>query len=108
MFKDKWLSTPEPHDDRSSNAPLAGALRCERAARREARAVPGIRRARHPTLREAALSGERWVHEIKFDGYRTQAHLQHDLHAEVSDSTYSITAALNLGRRPRRPPVRLQ
>jgi bifunctional non-homologous end joining protein LigD len=30
----------------------------------------------HPTLREKAPSGGRWVHEIKFDGYRTQAHLE--------------------------------
>jgi len=30
----------------------------------------------HPTLREEAPSGERWVYEIKFDGYRTPAHLR--------------------------------
>jgi bifunctional non-homologous end joining protein LigD len=29
-----------------------------------------------PTLREQAPSGERWVHEIKFDGYRAQAQLR--------------------------------
>ena len=48
----------------------------QRGARREAGAVPRIRRTGHPTLREEAPSGERWVHEIKFDGYRTQAHLR--------------------------------
>ena len=32
-----------------------------------------------PALREEAPSGERWMHEIKFDGYRTQAHLQKGL-----------------------------
>ena len=29
-----------------------------------------------PTLRDAAPSGSRWVHEIKFDGYRVQAQLK--------------------------------
>jgi ATP-dependent DNA ligase len=37
---------------------------------------PGFVEPCHPTLREEAPSGERWVHEIKFDGYRTQVHLQ--------------------------------
>ena len=37
---------------------------------------PGFVEPSHPTLREKAPSGERWVHEIKFDGYRIQAHLQ--------------------------------
>jgi DNA ligase D-like protein (predicted ligase) len=52
--------------------------------RLEARALPGARPAPfpgfiepcHPTLREKAPFGERWVHEIKFDGYRAQAHLR--------------------------------
>src|SRR5918995_2197846 len=37
---------------------------------------PGFIEPCHPTLREEAPSGERWVNEIKFDGYRTQAHLR--------------------------------
>ena len=37
---------------------------------------PGFVEPSHPTLREKAPSGERWVHEIKFDGYRTQAQLR--------------------------------
>jgi ATP-dependent DNA ligase len=65
-------------------------------------AFPGFIEPCHPTLREEAPSGERWVHKIKFDGYRTQAHLDHDLHAKLSDATCSITVALNLGRRARR------
>jgi bifunctional non-homologous end joining protein LigD len=55
-----------------------------KSARLDPRALPGARPAPfpgfiercHPTLREEAPSGERWVHEIKLDGYRTQAHLQ--------------------------------
>jgi ATP-dependent DNA ligase len=30
----------------------------------------------HPTLRQEAPSAVGWFHEIKFDGYRTQAHLR--------------------------------
>jgi ATP-dependent DNA ligase len=37
---------------------------------------PGFVEPCHPTLREEAPSGERWVDEIKFDGYRMQAHLR--------------------------------
>ena len=37
---------------------------------------PGFVEPCHPTLRQKAPSGGDWVHEIKFDGYRTQAHLR--------------------------------
>ena len=37
---------------------------------------PGFIEPCHPALREEPPSGARWIHEIKFDGYRTQAHLQ--------------------------------
>jgi hypothetical protein len=37
---------------------------------------PGFVEPCHPTLRAGAPSGERWVHEIKFDGYRTQVQLR--------------------------------
>ena len=56
----------------------------QNARRFDASVVPGAKPAPfpgfvapcHPTLREKAPSGGRWIHEIKFDGYRTQAHLQ--------------------------------
>ena len=37
---------------------------------------PGFIEPCQPTLRDVAPSGDRWVHEIKFDGYRVQAHLE--------------------------------
>jgi bifunctional non-homologous end joining protein LigD len=37
---------------------------------------PGFVEPCHPTLREEPPAGARWVHEIKFDGYRTQAQLR--------------------------------
>ena len=37
---------------------------------------PGFVEPYHPTLREQAPPGVRWTHEIKFDGYRTQAYLR--------------------------------
>jgi bifunctional non-homologous end joining protein LigD len=51
--------------------------------RRSARIRAGGGAAGHPgfvkpalaTLRDAAPAGSRWLHEIKFDGYRLQAHL---------------------------------
>jgi ATP dependent DNA ligase domain len=36
---------------------------------------PGFVEPCHPTLRQKAPSGGGWLHEIKFDGYRTQAHV---------------------------------
>jgi bifunctional non-homologous end joining protein LigD len=37
---------------------------------------PGFIEPCHPTLREEGTAGTRWVREIKFDGYRIQAHLR--------------------------------
>jgi bifunctional non-homologous end joining protein LigD len=53
-------------------------------ARFDASVVPGAKPASspgfvepcHPSLREQAPSGAAWIHEIKFDGYRAQAHLR--------------------------------
>jgi bifunctional non-homologous end joining protein LigD len=53
-------------------------------ARFIARVLPGARPAPYPgfvepclaTLRDAPPHGNRWIHEIKFDGYRVQAHLE--------------------------------
>ena len=55
---------------------LAATGWCEHAGQREAPAVPGLVEPCHPTLREKAPSGGRWVHGIKSGGYRTQAHLR--------------------------------
>jgi bifunctional non-homologous end joining protein LigD len=37
---------------------------------------PGFIEPCHPTLRAQAPTGAEWIHEIKFDGYRAQAHLR--------------------------------
>jgi bifunctional non-homologous end joining protein LigD len=37
---------------------------------------PGFMEPCRPVLREESPSNERWIHEIKFDGHRTQAHLR--------------------------------
>jgi bifunctional non-homologous end joining protein LigD len=68
-------------------------------ARFDPRALPGARPApfpgfiepAHPTLREEAPSGEHWVHEIKFDGYRAQAHLQQGRPAIYTRQAYDWT-----------------
>jgi bifunctional non-homologous end joining protein LigD len=69
------------------------------ARRVDASAVPGARPALspgfiepcHPTLRDKAPSGLRWIHEIKFDGYRTQAHLRNKKPAIYTRRAYDWT-----------------
>ena len=41
-------------------------------------AVPRLRRTGPATLTAKVPSGERWIHEIKFDGYRVQVHLANE------------------------------
>jgi ATP-dependent DNA ligase len=77
-------------------------------ARLEVRALPGAKPApfpgfvepSHPTLRDKAPSGARWVHEIKFDGYRTQAHLQQGRVARRScrSGAVSVCSVPSFGR----------
>ena len=52
---------------------------------------PGFIEPCHPTLREEAPSGGDWVHEIKFDGYRTQAHLRSRRPAVYTRAGYDWT-----------------
>jgi bifunctional non-homologous end joining protein LigD len=52
---------------------------------------PGFVEPCHPTLREEAPSGGRWIHEIKFDGYRTQAHLRNGRPAIYTRRAYDWT-----------------
>ena len=61
------------------------------ARARSRRRSPGFIEPCHPTLREEAPSGERWVHEIKFDGYRTQAHLRNGRPAIYTRRAYDWT-----------------
>jgi ATP-dependent DNA ligase len=75
MFRDESCQYP--------SLAMTGAVTDRSPARLDTSVVPGATPApfsgfiepRHPALRKEAPSGERWVHEIKFDGYRTQAHL---------------------------------
>ncbi|PYT24951.1 MAG: hypothetical protein DMG57_26885, partial [Acidobacteria bacterium] len=67
-----------------------------------AREFPGFVEPCLATLSYKAPDGDRWVHEIKFDGYRAQAHLQshkakiltrrgHDWTARFSSIAEAIT-----------------
>jgi bifunctional non-homologous end joining protein LigD len=47
-------------------------------------------------------SGERWVHEIKFDGYRVQVHLANEAVQISTRRDYDWTHCFNM--RPRRTP----
>jgi bifunctional non-homologous end joining protein LigD len=52
---------------------------------------PGFIEACRPALREEAPSGGRWNHEIKFDGYRAQAHLRNGQPAVYTRAGYDWT-----------------
>jgi hypothetical protein len=52
---------------------------------------PGFVEPSHPTPREEAPSGERWIHEIKFDGYQAQAHLRNGQPAIYTRAGYDWT-----------------
>jgi ATP-dependent DNA ligase len=49
---------------------------------------PGFIEPHHPTLREQAPPGVRWIHEIKFDGNRTQAYLRNERPAIYTRRAY--------------------
>jgi bifunctional non-homologous end joining protein LigD len=63
---------------------MSGAAARRSPARFDPSAVPGAKPTTfpgfiepcHPTLRQEPSSSGGWLHEIKFDGYRTQAHLR--------------------------------
>jgi len=46
-----------------------------KAAAAKAAPMPGFIEPQLATLKHATPAGDRWLHEIKFDGYRLQAHL---------------------------------
>jgi hypothetical protein len=81
---------------------MTGAATLRSPARFDATAVPGAKPAPfpgfvepcHPTLREEAPSGERWVHEIKFDGYRAQAHLLKARNSVVTSTQTTRSGAM--------------
>jgi bifunctional non-homologous end joining protein LigD len=52
---------------------------------------PGFIEPCRPALREKAPSGGRWIHEIKFDGYRAQAHLRNGQPAVYTRAGYDWT-----------------
>jgi hypothetical protein len=71
----------------------------QKARRSDASVLPGAKPAPfpgfvapcHPALPEKAPSDARWIHEIKFDGYRTQAHTRHGKPAIYTRAGYDWT-----------------
>ncbi|MBP2550562.1 bifunctional non-homologous end joining protein LigD [Neorhizobium galegae] len=72
-------------DDTWNSKPLSAKARKASAGEEQAHAFPkGSKKAKLPdfvapalaTLKPKPPRGERWLHEIKFDGYRLQAHLE--------------------------------
>jgi bifunctional non-homologous end joining protein LigD len=60
---------------RKAQGPLIQARRIQISSAKGAR-HPGFIKAQLATLRAQAPVGENYIHEIKFDGYRLQAHLR--------------------------------
>jgi len=52
---------------------------------------PGFVQPCLPSLIPTVPSGSEWVHEIKYDGYRTQAHLRHGVPALYTRRGYDWT-----------------
>ena len=63
---DRATAPSETKRSAPADAPLKGS---------RATAMPGFIEPQLATLRAEAPSGDRWIHEIKFDGYRLQAHV---------------------------------
>ena len=91
MFRDTWLQISSSRDDRCSGRPLAGTFDVGVVAGAKPTPFPGFIEPCHPTLREQAPPGVRWIHEIKFDGYRTQAHLHNGRPAIYTRRAYDWT-----------------
>jgi bifunctional non-homologous end joining protein LigD len=55
------------------------AFQCRKAAAIGAKApFPGFVEPALATSSDKVPSGDRWIHEIKFDGYRVQLHIHND------------------------------
>jgi bifunctional non-homologous end joining protein LigD len=61
---------------KTNKAKKASAKRKSKRKRAGNAALPGFVPPSLATLAETAPSGSNWIHEIKFDGYRIQAHLE--------------------------------
>jgi bifunctional non-homologous end joining protein LigD len=53
--------------------------------------MPGFIKPQLATLKSNALNGDQWLHEIKFDGYRIQVHLNAGRKASMPSSSLSPT-----------------
>jgi hypothetical protein len=81
-----------------------------RCPARGAEPFPGFIDPSNSMLREEAPSGERWVHEIKFDGDRAQAHLQQGFAKTCQNGSWTFfrpKAPLAAPHQPGQPDVRL-
>jgi ATP-dependent DNA ligase len=60
--------------------------------------LPGFIEPALATSVAKVLSGERWIHEIKFDGYRVQVHLANEAVKNIHPSRPRLDQAFPEGR----------
>jgi hypothetical protein len=69
------------------------------------REMPGFIRPQLATLKSKAPSGDLWIHEIKYDGYRVQLHVnsgqEEGVHAQRSGLDQALLADCRCLRRAR-------
>lgn len=79
----KWKSTPSAHSTAGSSPPIGKAKKPTRksaalkAVTKSLKSrLPGFIEPQLATLTDAMPQGKEWLHEVKFDGYRTLAYIQ--------------------------------
>ena len=107
MFSDEWLSSSESLHEPGSDAPLAGANGSKSGARRQTGAVPRIHRALSSDAARGGCFGGRWTTRSSSPATAPRRTCKRSSRGGFH-STYSMTAALNLGRRAPQALVRLQ
>jgi bifunctional non-homologous end joining protein LigD len=68
----KWKSKPNSHSTAASSPPIA------KKKSTKASPLPAFIKPQLATLTDAMPTGSDWVHEVKFDGYRTLAYISGD------------------------------
>jgi hypothetical protein len=73
--------------------------RTERVVLRQTTKTPGFIEPQLATLKSKAPSGEQWLNEIKYDGYRIQLHIINGKKSAFRDQRHGPSTRLGTRRR---------